>query len=363
MERSGGFLKRLDVGLLLPALLLAGLGVVGVYSAGLAGQSSHYEGQLVRVLAGLVLAAILLVLDYRRLVKHAGYLYALALLVLLGVLFFGTEVNGSRSWVDLAGVRLQPSELCKLVLLLFVVKLLADETEDPLPPRRIMLVILASLVPVLLVVLQKDLGTALMFVPIAGGVLLTCGLPRRWLVAGAVGVLLATPIVWFGLRDYQRERVLVTLNPERDPQGVGYQTRQAKIAIGSGGFWGKGIGKGTQSQLGFVPESHTDFVFAVLAEETGFLGGVTILALYLWLILGVAEIGQQARDREGLLLAAGVAWYLGAHVVVNVGMSLGVLPPIGIPLPLLSYGGSSLLTTFGALGLVAGVSLRRYLYA
>ncbi|GAB4242110.1 MAG: rod shape-determining protein RodA [Acidobacteriota bacterium] len=302
-------------------------------------------------------------MDYRRLVKYSGLLYGLALVGLVGVLLFGNVINGSKSWISLFGVNLQPSEMCKVVLLLFVVKLVHEETEEYLSTRRLVQVLAGAGALVVLVVLQRDVGTALMYFPIVGAVLWVAGIPRRILVTLVLLVVAAAPVVWWGLRDYQRERVLVTLNPDRDPQGVGYQVRQAKIAIGSGGFWGKGIGQGTQSQLGFVPESHTDFIFAVLAEETGFLGGATILVLYLWLILGVLETGRQARDREGILLAAGIGGYLLAHVVVNVGMALGFLPPIGIPLPLLSYGGSSLLTTFAALGLAAAVSVRRYLYA
>jgi rod shape determining protein RodA len=201
-----------------------------------------------------------------------------------------------------------------------------------------------------------------MYLPVAACMMIVAGLRMKVLVTIFLIVLCLAPLGWYGLREYQKQRVLVTLDPGLDPQGVGYQTRQSQIAIGSGGFLGHGIGKGLQNQLGFVPESHTDFIFALLAEETGFLGGMFILLLYLMLLVRLTLIGEQARDRSGLLIMAGITGLIFSHVVVNVGMALGIVPPIGIPLPLLSYGGSATLTTFISLGLALNVSCRRFFY-
>jgi rod shape determining protein RodA len=278
-------------------------------------------------------------------------------------LIFGSEVNGSKSWIHVGGLTFQPSEFTKIVVLLAVIRLISDSREEYLTHRRLMNVGVVCLIPILLIILQRDLGTAIMFVPVVGGILLAAGVRRRLLIGVLVVGLVSTPLVWFGLKDYQRQRVLVTLDPGRDPLGIGYQTRQAQIAIGSGGLVGRGIGEGRQSQLGFVPESHTDFIFALLAEETGFLGAASILLLYFLLLSRLITIGVEAKDRAGMLIIAGVVAFIFSHVLINVGMALGIVPPIGIPLPFLSYGGSSTLTTFAAIGLALSVSLRRYMYS
>ena len=211
-------------------------------------------------------------------------------------------------------------------------------------------------------VLQGDMGTALMYFPILGGMMLVAGLRLRFLVAILLICALLAPLGWFMLHDYQRARILVTFNPDLDPQGVGYQARQSKIAIGSGGWTGKGLGQGSQSQLGFVPEIRTDFIFALLAEEHGLLGAAAILLLYLFVLFRITGAAELSRDRTGLLIVTGVGCLLFAHVVTNVGMTLGLLPAIGVPLPFVSYGGSAILAMFAAIGLVFNVRYRRFVY-
>src|SRR5690606_20437166 len=209
--------------------------------------------------------------------------------------------------------------------------------------------------PMSLVILQGDLGTAAMYFPIVLAMLLVAGIRLRVLmILLLIGALLA-PVGWMVLKDYQKQRILVTLDPGLDPQGYGYQVRQSQIAIGSGGITGRGLGNGMQSQLGFVPEIHTDFIFALLAEETGVIGCIFILALYLFVLWRLISIAEQARDRQGILIITGISALIFVHVAVNVGMALGLVPPIGIPLPLLSYGGSATLTIFLALGLALNV--------
>ncbi len=220
-----------------------------------------------------------------------------------------------------------------------------------------------TLVPAFLIVLQGDLGTALMYLPVVAGMtMVVTGLRMRFFVGVLMFSLLIAPIAWFSLKDYQKQRILVTFDPELDPQGIGYQARQSQIAIGSGGLLGKGVGQGLQSKLGFVPEVHTDFIFALLAEETGLVGASLILMLYLLVLTRLIYIAEVARDRVGILIVTGVASLMFFHVMVNVGMTLGVLPAVGIPLPLLSYGGSSTLTTFAAVGLALNVFQRRFVY-
>jgi len=217
-------------------------------------------------------------------------------------------------------------------------------------------------VPVLLVILQGDLGTALMYFPILAGMMLVAGLKPRFMIGVLILVVLVAPIGWFSLKGYQKQRIMVTLNPELDPKGIGYQTRQSQIAIGSGGFFGTGIGNGLQSQLGFVPEVHTDFIFSLLAEETGLVGAFIVLMLYLFVLLRLLLIAEKARDRAGILIMTGIASLMFFHVAINVGMTLGMVPAIGIPLPLLSYGGSSAVSTYVALGLALNVHFRRFVY-
>lgn len=354
----------IDYPLLGGALLLALIGVAGIYSATLPlGSNAIFTRQLLWVGLGLLACFLLLSIDYHFLVDHAFVFYGASILVLVGVLFFGTEINNSRSWLTVGGIAVQPSELVKLVLILALTSYLAELNENYLQRRQILVLAGLTLPPVVLVALQGDLGTALIYPCILIGIMIVAGL--RWRVAGSVILvgLLVAPAVWVSLRDYQRQRIMVTLDPSLDPQGVGYQTRQAQIAIGSGGLTGKGLGNGLQSQLGFVPEIHTDFIFALLAEEAGLLGGAAILGLYLLLLFRLVRVAESARDRTGILLVTGVCSYLFCHLFVNLGMVVGILPAVGIPLPLLSYGGSSTLTVFLALGLVLNVHYRRFIYA
>lgn len=357
-------LARLDFTLLWLALTLSILGVVGVYSASsFDPESSLYFKQTLRVCLGLLICVVLLSIDYHFLVDHAFFLYGISLSVLIGVLIFGSEINGSKSWISIAGMNLQPSELTKIVMILVAARYLADLNERYLKTRQLLTLGTISAIPVALIVLQRDLGTALMYLPIVGGVAWVAGIKPKTILVCFLLILLISPVIWFGLKDYQKQRVLVTFDPELDPQGIGYQARQSRIAIGSGGVFGRGIGNGLQSQLGFVPESHTDFIFALLAEETGFIGATVILALYLLLLLRLIDIAQKARDRTGMLILVGIVWMIFSHVLINVGMALGILPAIGIPLPLLSYGGSSLMTVFAAIGLGLNVGLRRFVYS
>lgn len=361
--RERGILSQFDYFLFLAVLLLAFLGVLGIHNAGSSAlENGIFLRQLVWIGLGVGVCLVIMSIDYHFLVDHAFLFYFLAIALLVGILFFGTEINSSRSWFTIGDLSFQPSEIAKIALILILARYLDGMSENFLKPKQVFILAFVTFLPIILIVAQGDLGTAIMYLPIFVGITIVAGLKGR-LFFGLVALLLSLiPFGWLVLEDYQKQRILVTLDPELDPQGVGYQTRQSQIAIGSGGVFGKGLGQGLQSQLGFVPEIRTDFIFALLAEETGLVGAAVILMLYLFVLMRLLRIAELARDRVGILIVTGIASFTFGHVAVNIGMTLGVLPPIGIPLPLLSYGGSSTVTTFAALGLALNVYQRRFVH-
>lgn len=338
--------------------LLLGLGVILVASASSAG---YYQRQLVWAAAAVFLAIVVSALDYRKLVDRGYELWAIAVAVLLGMLFFAPVTSGARSWISVGGVGIQPSELAKVVTILALALYFSERDPRPFGMRGLMVPGLLTLVPFVLIALQPDLGTASIFLPMLAGVAWVAGirLGTAALLTGAA--VCFAPLGYFLLEDYQRARLLTFWNPYVDPLGDGYQIIQSKIAVGSGGMLGKGLFSGSQSQLEFLPAQHTDLVFAVLGEELGFVGVAATLSLYLLLLLRVLQTARMSRDRAGTYIATGVAAVLLYHLLVNVGMVIGFVPITGIPLPLLSYGGSSALASGIALGLVISVRTRRFL--
>lgn len=356
-------IREFDYFLFGAALLLAVMGLVAVFP-NLSGSapSSIFLRQLAWVGLGILICFVVVSLDYHFLTDHAFFLYVGGLALLAGVLYFGVEIKGTRSWLGVWGLGFQPSEPMKIAVILALTRYLAELHEDYLRARDVIILGAITLLPVTLVILQGDLGTAVMYAPIVLGIASVAGMRIRFFVGLLVALLCLAPAGWLFLEDYQKQRILVTFDPQLDPQGYGYQTRQSQIAVGSGGFLGKGLGQGLQGKLGFVPEVHTDFIFAELAEEVGFLGASLILLLFLLVLMRMILIGESARDRAGTFIVTGIVSLLFFHVLVNIGMSLGLLPAIGIPLPLLSYGGSVTVTTFIALGLVLNVHCRRFIY-
>jgi rod shape determining protein RodA len=288
-------------------------------------------------------------------------MYGLSVVALLGVLLIGKQVFGSRRWIPLAGgFHLQVSEFVKLVIILLVARFLTELKTEDLEGRDMAKIAGLVLVPMALVMKQPDLGTALTYVPVLIVGMFLAGMRRKYLVAIGVVVLLVLPVGWTVLKDYQRARLVSFLDPDHDPQGTGYQLIQSKIAVGAGGMWGKGVTKGSQTQLRFLPVPHTDFIFSAFAEEHGFVGVIVVLALYFVLIMQIVQNAQTASDKAGMYICMGVAALLLFHVLVNVGMVVGRMPVTGIPLPLMSAGGSSVLSNFLMLGLVNNVRLRRF---
>lgn len=348
-------------GLLAAALALALVGLAVVRSASAEAGVDYFSRQLVWLALGLAGMLFVFGFDYQRLLGVAPLLYAGALLALAAVLAIGHEAGGAVGWFRLGSVSLQPSEFAKLATALMISRYLAGLAERRLGNRQILAVIGLAAAPMLLTAVEPDLGGAAMFVPMVAGMLLVAGVRPRLLVGTALAAALLAVVVWnFGMKDYQRQRVATFLAPAQDPLGAGYHVRQSKIAVGSGQLTGRGYMQGTQSQLRFLPARHTDFILAVLAEETGFLGVATVLGLYGAYLASAAAVAARARDRAGILLVTGLTATFAFHVVYNSAMVIGLVPVTGIPLPFLSYGGSFTLANWVAVGLILGVDLRRY---
>lgn len=350
-------------GLLVAALLLAVIGLATIHSASSELSVDYLPRQSVRIALGLLAFAVAFSIDYQVLLKFAVPIYAVCMVLLLLVLFFGSEAGGARSWLRLGAAQLQPSDLAKIATALVLARYLASANSSYLSLRQILVAAAIVGLPVALVALERDLGGAAMFVPLLAGMVILAGVRLRWrlVLAGTVVTALLAAGLWnFAMLDYQRERVTTFLAPENDPLDAGYQLRQSKIAVGSGQIAGRGYMQGTQSQLRFLPARHTDFIFAVLAEEWGFVGVVVVMCLFAVYLLNGITVAMRARDRAAILLVVGLLSATGFHVIYNTAMVVGLLPITGIPLPFLSYGGSFLLTNFVAVGLILGVDYRRY---
>ena len=316
--------------------------------------------QLAWVGVGFLALLVVASLDYRRLVRMAPLIYALGLAGLVTVFVIGRSVSGARRWIVLGPVSVQPSEIFKLAFVLMVVWWLTSRWAFPLGTVTLALMVPIIAVPFVLIVKQPDLGTALLLLPVTVALLVGAG-ARLWLLSGfLLAGLSGLPLAWLVMKDYQRERIMVYLDPFRDPLGSAYNVIQAKIAIGSGQLLGKGVAGATQSRLAFLPERHTDFIFAVFAEMWGFVGCLVLLVCYVLLLLRGFDIAAAAREPVGRLVALGATGLLASQVLINVGMVTGLLPVVGIPLPLMSYGGSSMVVSLAALGLLLSVRMRQF---
>ncbi len=309
---------------------------------------------------GMIGLLVVASIDYKRLVRVAPAFYLAGLGGLVAVFVLGRTVSGARRWILLGPMSVQPSEVFKFCFVLMMAWFLTSRWAQPVSKTTLALVAPLLVIPVVLIIKQPDLGTALLLVPVLVALLVGAGMRLRLLGGLGLAGLSAMPLVWFALKEYQRERILVFLDPFRDPLGSAYNVIQAKIAIGSGQFLGKGVAGATQSQLAFLPERHTDFIFAVFAETWGFVGCLVLLTCYTLLLLRGFDIAASAREPVGRLVALGVTALFATQVLVNVGMVTGLLPVVGIPLPLMSYGGTSMLISLMALGLLLSVRMRQF---
>ncbi|HEY1865495.1 MAG TPA: rod shape-determining protein RodA [Candidatus Acidoferrales bacterium] len=340
---------------------ICGVGLTEIWSAT---HASHLAGMQWKQLGwiGIGVFGMLLLsrLDYHAVLDKAPILYLIGLLALVTVLAVGHSRFGAKRWLPVLGQFLQVSELAKLIIIVALARFYTEVRGDMLSLGDLVKAGVLTAVPVGLILLQPDLGTALVLVPVAVVGAYLAGIQWKHAAVLLLAGAMMLPVGWHFLKPYQKERVTTFLRPEDDPKGSGYQILQSKIAVGSGGFWGKGLGHGSQNQLGFVPVRYSDFILAALAEETGFAGVFAALVLYAALLLRLIQNAQRAKDRAGMFLVMGVAAILGFHVLVNVAMVIGFMPVTGIPLPLMSYGGSATLFVFLALGLVMNVRLRRF---
>jgi rod shape determining protein RodA len=355
-----------DLNFIGTAIVLAAIGCMLVYSATFFSDPGlgTFKRQILWAALGLILAIILLFVDYHVLFDVAPILYGIGLVLLIYLLVFGRLTANVKSWIHIGAFQFQPAEFMKLFTALMLARYFDSNDRAYLDFRSFLIAMGIIAVPVGLIIIQPDFGTAASFFPLIAVAMFFGGIrPRVW-IAMILIVAISMPIGWyFFLKPYQKERLVVFMNPERDPLGSGYQVTQAKIAIGSGGIHGKGFGNGTQGKFGFVPEHHTDFIFAVLGEEWGFIGVSIVLALYLFLITQALTFAKHARDRGGTFLIISLISFIIFHILINVSMQIGLLPTTGIPLPLISYGGSSTLMFFMSIGIIANVDMRRYVNA
>ncbi|HTS13105.1 MAG TPA: rod shape-determining protein RodA [Candidatus Limnocylindrales bacterium] len=344
---------------------ISGLGVAEIYSSTHASAMVGMQyRQLIWIGVGIIAMFLISRIDYHTLLDQAPILYAIGIAILLIVLAIGHSRFGAKRWVALGGgVNLQVSEIVKLIIIVVLARFFSEVRTDRLTFADLVKVALLTLIPVALILKQPDLGTAMVLVPVAVVGVFLAGVEWKHIVVGVVLVAILVPLAWrmrTHLKPYQQQRIQTFLHPEEDQRGAGYQILQSEIAVGSGGFWGKGFGKGSQNQLGFVPVRYSDFILAALAEEQGFIGVCVVLLLYLGLILRLVDNAQKAKDKAGMYVVMGVTAILGFHVLVNASMVIGYMPVTGIPLPLMSYGGSATAFVFLALGLVMNVRMRRF---
>lgn len=345
--------------------VISALGLAEIYSSTHASVLAGMQWkQLMWIAIGVAGMFVIASIDYHTILDQAPALYIFGVAGLLIVLAIGLTHLGAKRWISIGGVaNLQVSELMKLIIIIALARYLSEVRTDRLTLRDLVKIALITIVPVGLILKQPDLGTAMVLVPVAVVGAFLAGIEWKHLAIGVILIGLLVPFAWHmrtHLKPYQQQRIETFLHPEEDQRGAGYQILQSEIAVGSGGFWGKGFGKGSQNQLGFVPVRYSDFILAALAEEQGFIGVCVVLILYLGLILRLVDNAQKAKDRAGMYVIMGVTAILGFHVLVNAAMVIGYMPVTGIPLPLMSYGGSSTAFVFLALGLVMNVRMRRF---
>jgi rod shape determining protein RodA len=371
-ERKMIFLKfdrrifhHFDWTLLALVLIICVMGILNIYSTGFSaaeGQTPFYLKQLQWVVIGLVFTMAVFFVDYRVIAQYAYVIYGITVALLALVFIFGHSSHGAQRWIGGGFFAFQPSELMKVIIIITLAHYYDNhKSNEPYKLKELFMPFLIVAVPFVLILKQPDLGTALMLMIIFASIIFFMRVDRKSLVFLFASGLTLMPVGWFFLKDYQRERLITFLNPESDPLGSGYHIIQSKIAVGSGEIFGKGFLSGSQTQLKFLPEQRTDFVFSVFAEEWGFIGGIVLIAMFTVLIFWGLKIALQARDLLGTIIAFGITALIAWEVFINIAMVLGLLPVVGIPLPFFSYGGSAMLSLMLAVGLLINVSARRFI--
>lgn len=353
-----------DYWMLLIAMVLSTAGVFAIYSAGFDPSTGNvqtfYSRQIVWFLIGIVMFFIISFINYKTIVRLAPFIYGMGVLLLLMVLISGHIGMGAQRWLGVGAFKLQPSEIFKVILVITLAWLFMDFDDKKLNIIKIFKKSIFLLPPFILVFLQPDLGTSITYIVIWGCIILLLGITRNTFIIIILVFSVTTPMLWTHMHDYQKKRVISFVNPEQDPFGAGYHIIQSKIGVGSGGIEGKGYMKGTQSHLRFIPERHTDFIYSVINEEFGLIGGSSIIILFVILILRILQTGGRSKEPASKILTAAVASYIFFQFIVNSYMTLGMMPVVGIPMPFVSYGGSSIISFFIMLGLVNSCHIRRF---
>ena len=359
LNKISKYFKNYDWILLIVTCLLTGVGLVAIYAVNLSVETSSFltfKKQVIVSIVGLIIMVIVSFIDYRIFRNYANVIYIFGILLLIAVLLFGKDIRGTKGWIGFGGLNLQVVEFVKIFLIIFLAKYLYLWGRQITELKHLFKSLFFTLILIGLVLMQPDFGSAVTVFLIYCGLLLIIGMKKSHLIVAFLLMLVLMGASWqFVLKDYQKGRVLAFLNPEYDVQGSSYNLRQAIIAIGAGKVVGRGLGFGSQTQLKFLPESHTDFIFAVIAEELGFIGVSLILLLFTILLLRILAIASLARDNFALFLVLGVFIVFLSHIFINIGMNIGVVPVMGISLPFVSYGGSFLLACFIMIGIVQGV--------
>lgn len=355
-----------DWALLGLVVLIGCIGLATLYSAVTAETPAPlkiiFYKQLVWFAIGLGAMVAAFLFNYKLLDRWSPTIYVICIILLIAVIFLGKNIGGSKRWLILGPVSIQPSELVKLAVIAILARYYSkDAYTRGFTMRELIRPFVLILIPFVLIVRQPDLGTAMLLMLIAGSMTLFVKIERRSLITLIASGAVVVPMVWFFLKEYQKQRILTFLDPDRDPLGAGYHIIQSKIAIGSGMLSGKGFLKGTQNALSFLPEEHTDFIFSVLAEEWGFIGSMVLLLLFLILIFWGLNVAIACREPFGTILAVGITAMIFWQVLINIGMAMGLMPVVGVPLPFVSYGGSSVITIAIGAGLLLNVSMRRFL--
>lgn len=358
-----GTILKLDWILLVSVFLLLGIGLLSLYSISSANQEeetlSVFARQCIFAVAGIVIMSFFIFFDYHYLRSYSKAIYFMALSLLVLVLLWGSTVRGTVGWIGIGTFHIQPVEIAKLALVIFLASFISQKKMELGEVRRLIVSLILAGIMVILVLRQPDLGSAAILGGIWLGLVTICGIKKKLFIIVAAGIIILAFASWAHLADYQKARIVSFIQPESDPQGSGYNVIQSKIAIGSGGITGKGIGHGSQSQLNFIPERHNDFIFAVIAEEWGLLGALLVIFLFIVIFYRARIIACRASDNFGYLLAAGIMVFYFLQVIINIGMNVGIVPVAGISLPFLSYGGSFLIISLAALGILLNVGAKR----
>jgi len=357
--------QNFDWTLMMLVLSICAIGILNIYSAGYAAgerQIPFYLKQIQWIILGLIIMMVIFFIDYRLIIKGAYVIYGISIALLALVYIYGYTMHGSQRWLAFGGFVFQPSEVMKLTIIIALARYFDDhKSNEPYKLKELFVPFLIVIAPFLLILKQPDLGTALIIMIIFVSIIFFVGVNWKSFFIALAGGLVFIPIGWLFLKDYQKERLITFFNPEKDPLGAGYHIIQSMIAVGSGGFFGKGFLNGSQTQLKFLPEQQTDFVFSVFAEEWGFIGGMVLIIMFMSLILWGLKIALHARDLLGTIIAFGITALISWEVFINIGMVLGILPVVGISLPFLSYGGSAMASLMTAIGLLMNINVRKFI--